>query len=110
MTVACTGVSRLYFPFFTSYARIYGSLGAVMVLLTWFYVIEIMLLLGAEANMVIEVAPVRAHAVLPEKSAFRHHPWRKCTRQSLRYKAGNWSSGSETRRTLEAYAPAGPHS
>ena len=61
--IAASGLLRLYFHFFTSYARTYGSLGAVMVLLTWLYVTGIMLLLGAEVNMVIEVAAVRAHAV-----------------------------------------------
>jgi hypothetical protein len=33
------------------------------VLLTWLYVTGVMLLLGAEVNMVTEVAAVRAHAV-----------------------------------------------
>ena len=64
--IAASGLLRLYFHFFTSYARTYGSLGAVMVLLTWLYVTGIMLLLGAEVNMVIEVAAVRAHAVPSE--------------------------------------------
>jgi hypothetical protein len=45
---------------------IYGSLGAVMVLLTWLYVTGVMLLLGAEVNMVIEVAAVPSHAVSRE--------------------------------------------
>ncbi|MCU1313092.1 MAG: YihY/virulence factor BrkB family protein, partial [Acidobacteriaceae bacterium] len=48
------------------YAKTYGSLGAVMVLLTWLYVTGTMLLLGAEVNMVIETAAVRANAVPPE--------------------------------------------
>jgi membrane protein len=61
--IAASGLLRLYFHFFTSYAKTYGSLGAVMVLLTWLYVTGVMLLLGAEVNMVIEVAAVRAHAV-----------------------------------------------
>jgi hypothetical protein len=57
-----SGLLRLYFHFFTSYAKTYGSLGAVMVLLTWLYVTGTMLLLGAEVNMTIEVAAVRARA------------------------------------------------
>lgn len=64
--IAASGLLRLYFHFFTNYARTYGSLGAVMVLLTWLYVTGIMLLLGAELNMVIETAAVRAGAVPPE--------------------------------------------
>jgi membrane protein len=63
--IAASGLLRLYFHFFTSYAKTYGSLGAVMVLLTWLYVTGTMLLLGAEVNMIIEVAAVRAHAVPP---------------------------------------------
>lgn len=41
---------RVYLHFFNSYARLYGSLGAVVVLLTWFYVSGLVLLLGAEIN------------------------------------------------------------
>jgi membrane protein len=52
--IAASGLLRLYFHFFTSYAKTYGPLGAVMVLLTWLYVTGVMLLLGAEVNMVIE--------------------------------------------------------
>ncbi len=59
--IAASGLLRLYFHFFTSYAKTYGSLGAVMVLLTWLYVTGTMLLLGAELNKAIEVAAVRAH-------------------------------------------------
>lgn len=59
--IAASGLLRLYFHFFTSYAKTYGSLGAVMVLMTWLYVSGTMLLLGAEVNKVIEVAAVRAN-------------------------------------------------
>jgi membrane protein len=75
--IAASGLLRLYFHFFTNYAKTYGSLGAVMVLLTWLYVTGIMLLLGAEVNMVIEVAAVRAHAVPIEdqnRDIFQDHP------------------------------------
>ncbi len=64
--LAASGLLRLYFHFFTTYAKTYGSLGAVMVLMTWLYVTGIMLLLGAEVNMVMEDAAVRAHTVPPE--------------------------------------------
>jgi membrane protein len=58
--IAASGLLRLYFHFFTSYAKTYGSLGAVMMLMTWLYVSGIMLLLGAEFNKIIEVEAVRA--------------------------------------------------
>jgi membrane protein len=61
--IAASGLLRLYFHFFKNYARTYGSLGAVMVLMTWLYVTGTMLLLGAEFNLSIESAAVNAHAV-----------------------------------------------
>jgi membrane protein len=61
--IAASGLLRLYFHFFTGYAKTYGSLGAVMALMTWLYITGIMLLLGAEVNLAIELAAVRAHAV-----------------------------------------------
>ncbi len=45
---------RAYLHYFNSYSRIYGSLGAVIILLTWFYTTGLMLLLGAEINSEIE--------------------------------------------------------
>jgi membrane protein len=47
---------RLYFHFFTSYSVAYGTVGAVMILLTWFYVAGFALLVGGEVNAVIENA------------------------------------------------------
>lgn len=47
---------RLYLHFFDNYSVTYGSLGAVIVLLTWFYISGVMLLLGAEVNSEIEAA------------------------------------------------------
>jgi membrane protein len=51
---------RFYLHFFNSYARLYGSLGAVIVLLTWFYVSGLVLLLGAEINANLGRAAARA--------------------------------------------------
>ena len=45
---------RLYLHYFNSYSVTYGSLGAVIILLTWFYITGLMLLLGAEINSEIE--------------------------------------------------------
>jgi membrane protein len=47
---------RIYLHFFNSYTRTYGSLGAVIILLTWFYLSGLMLLLGGEVNSEIEAA------------------------------------------------------
>ena len=56
---------RLYLHFSHSYTATYGSLGAVMVLLLWFYVTGMMLLLGAEVNAVIDAA--MANTLLPRE-------------------------------------------
>ena len=50
---------RIYLHFFNSYTATYGSLGAVIILLTWFYVTGLMLLLGAEVNAEIENAAAK---------------------------------------------------
>ena len=47
---------RAYLHFFNSYTVYYGSLGAVIILLVWFYTTGLMLLLGAEINSEIEAA------------------------------------------------------
>ncbi len=51
---------RVYLHFFNSYTVLYGSVGTVIILLTWFYVSGLMLLLGAEINAAIERAGVAA--------------------------------------------------
>jgi len=47
---------RIYLHYFDSYSATYGSLGAVIILLTWFYITGLALLLGAEVNSEIEVS------------------------------------------------------
>ncbi|GAC1419179.1 MAG: YihY/virulence factor BrkB family protein [Acidobacteriaceae bacterium] len=47
---------RVYLHFFNNYSATYGSLGAVIILLTWFYLSGLMLLIGAEVNSEIEAA------------------------------------------------------
>jgi membrane protein len=44
---------RAYLFFFKSYTATYGSLGAAIILLTWFYLSGLMLLVGAEIDSVI---------------------------------------------------------
>ena len=47
---------RIYLNFYNSFSRTYGSLGAVIILMTWFYITGLMLLVGAEINGQIEAA------------------------------------------------------
>ena len=47
---------RIYLHYFDTYSVTYGSLGAVIILLTWFYISGLMLLVGAEINSQIEAA------------------------------------------------------
>jgi membrane protein len=45
---------RLYLHYFDSYSKTYGSMGAVIILLLWFYVSGFALLFGAEINSTVE--------------------------------------------------------
>jgi membrane protein len=51
---------RIYLHFFDTYNTIYGSLGAVMILLFWLYMTGFAFLVGAEINAEIERATVVA--------------------------------------------------
>ena len=58
---------RGYLHFFNFYSIAYGSMGAVIILLMWFYLSAFMLLLGAEINSEIEAAA--AECLLAAKNA-----------------------------------------
>ena len=47
---------RLYLHFFNSYSATYGSLGALIILMLWFYLTGIALLVGGEINSELERA------------------------------------------------------
>jgi membrane protein len=47
---------RIYVHYFDNYSATYGSLGTVIILLTWFYLSGLMLLVGGEINSEIEAA------------------------------------------------------
>ncbi len=65
--LAASAGFRGYLHFFNSYTRTYGSLGAVIVLLVWFYVTGLAFLIGGEINAAIEhAAALRGH---PEAKA-----------------------------------------
>jgi membrane protein len=58
---------RAYLHYFNDYSVVYGSLGAVIILLTWFYTTGLMLLLGAEINSQVEnAAAEKLHSLIPE--------------------------------------------
>lgn len=74
---------RLYLSYFDTYTTVYGSLGAVIILMLWFYLTGLAILVGGEVNSEIEKAAARAgieDAKLPgekspgEKSGKRARP------------------------------------
>ena len=67
--VASIGL-RFYVHFIDNYSVTYGSLGAVIILLTWFYLTGLMLLLGAEINSEIEAAAAAKRLLAKEQSNF----------------------------------------
>jgi membrane protein len=53
---------RLYLHYFDSYSATYGSMGAVIVLMIWFYLTGAAILVGGEINSDIEVTAAKAGA------------------------------------------------
>ena len=51
---------RLYLARFDNYNKTYGSLGAVIVLLLWLYLMGAAIIIGAEINRILGVAPTSA--------------------------------------------------
>jgi len=47
---------RAYLHFFNTYTKSYGSLGAVMILMLWFYATGLAILVGGQINATIEHA------------------------------------------------------
>lgn len=58
---------RLYRHFFDSYSKTYGSLGAVIVLMLWFYLTGAAILIGGEINSDIEDLAARKGAPQAKK-------------------------------------------
>ncbi|MGH9606803.1 MAG: YihY/virulence factor BrkB family protein [Terracidiphilus sp.] len=52
---------RIYLHFFNNFSVTYGSLGAVIILLMWFYITGLMVLLGGVINSEIEAEAVKKH-------------------------------------------------
>ena len=60
--IACTGgwlIVSLGFSFyinnFSNYSKLYGGLGAVIILMTWLYITSIIFIIGGEINSVIVI-------------------------------------------------------
>lgn len=66
--VASLGL-RLYVHLVKGYSTSYGSLGAVIILLTWFYLSGLMLLLGGEINSEIEAGVKEKQLAAAKKSS-----------------------------------------
>ena len=62
---------RAYLSFFDSYSVTYGSLGAVIVLMLWFYLTGVAILIGGEVNS--EVSHKRAQKKFSHKKAQKVH-------------------------------------
>lgn len=58
---------KLYLSFFDRYAATYGSIGAVIVMVLWFYLSGIAILVGGEVNSEVEKAARRGGAALPKE-------------------------------------------
>jgi membrane protein len=62
-----------YFGHFSNYNKTYGSLGAVIILMLWFYVVALLFVTGAELNaellkMKAQKEPARFGEQLPGKA------------------------------------------
>lgn len=64
---------RIYLHYFNTYSVTYGSLGAFIILLTWFYISGLMLLLGAEFNSELEAAAMEAKLRREESEGIDTH-------------------------------------
>jgi membrane protein len=70
---------RVYLHYFNTFSLTYGSLGAVIILLTWFYITGLTLLAGAEINAEIQAAVAEkrlkeAGQLPPEATTDPQHP------------------------------------
>jgi len=64
--IAASAMLRVYLRFFNTYSNVYGSLGAVMILMLWLYLFGIAILIGAEVNAVLEETDGTLREEVPE--------------------------------------------
>ncbi len=73
--LAASFAFRIYLSYFDSYSATYGSLGAVIVLMLWFYMTGIAILIGGEINSDIEDAAAKSGASDAKKKGERAPQW-----------------------------------
>ena len=67
--IAASAMLRVYLRFFNTYSNVYGSLGAVMILMLWLYLFGIAILIGAEVNAILRETALgdsASQAAVPE--------------------------------------------
>ena len=65
---------RIYLQFFNSYSAMYGSVGAVIILMLWLYITGFAVLVGGEMNWVIEDQDKRTMDFEAQRMAVRQPP------------------------------------
>ncbi len=68
--IAASALFALYVANFSSYNKTYGSLGGVIVFLTWLWITNIIILLGAEFNAEMERSKAIQEGHPPDKEPF----------------------------------------
>ena len=68
--IAASALFALYVSAFSSYNKTYGSLGGVIVFLTWLWITNIIILLGAEFNSEMERSKAIQGGHQPEKEPY----------------------------------------
>jgi membrane protein len=64
-----SGLFRIYVANFGNYNKVYGAVGAVIVLLLWLYMTSLVLLLGDQLNVTVGEAMQQAKAKAPSREA-----------------------------------------
>ena len=66
-----------YINNFSSYNKIYGSIGTLIVVMIWLYLNSLIILIGFELNASIELSKRSIKIVKPKFNTFRTHPSEK---------------------------------
>ena len=61
----------IYIDNFSSFDRVYGGISAVIVLMVWFYVVSIILVIGAETSSEFNKAKLSGELILKDQLKFR---------------------------------------